>query len=664
MNHTVMIKRSLKTTIFQSLPIATLLLSLSVMPVTVKAEDAVNKLPSLSLYGDSKYSKDFKHFDYVNPDAPKGGTMRMASMGTFDSLNPYIDKGTPAAGLGLIYDTLMTSSADEPFSMYALVAEYAEPAVDNSGITFHLNAKARFHDGQPVTAEDVVYSFELLRDKGSPFYRAYYGDIAKAEALSKRSVRFVFKHNRNPELPLIISQLPVLPKHFWEKESNNFEEGNLTHPLGSGPYKIRSAEPGRSIVYERVADYWGKDLPVNKGRYNVDERRYDYYRDANVSLQALKAGEYDLRFENIARNWATAYDTPAVKKGDLIQESIPTKAPQGMQGFVFNLRRDIFKDVRVRKALNYAMDFQWLNKNLFYNSYTRTQSYFANSDMEATGIPEGKELAYLEPWRDQLPAELFTQPFKLPVTDGSGRIRNQLSEALSLMEQAGWKLENGSLRKNGKPFEFEILLYDSSMEKVALPMKKNLEAMGIDANLRIVDISQYINRLRSFDFDMLVSRIPQSSSPGNEQRDFWGSESADLPGSRNLIGIKNPVVDGLIRELINADSREDLVAAVKALDRVLLWNQYMIPQWYLASNRVAYWKPLKHPLSRPDQEPLYQLDLDSWWIEPTTIRASSDTTADGEEKNEENKGIPLWPVGILLVILFLGWVIRRSKRRN
>ncbi|MGI9279387.1 MAG: extracellular solute-binding protein [Endozoicomonas sp.] len=657
----MMIKRSLKTTVSQALPIATLFLSLSMMPVSVMAEDAINKSPSLSLHGDTKYSKDFKHFEYVNPDAPKGGTLRMGSMGTFDSLNPYIEKGTPAAGIGLIYDTLMTRSADEPFSMYALVAQYAEPAIDNSGITFHLNPKARFHDGQPVMAEDVVFSFELLRDKGSPFYRAYYEDIAKAEALSKRSVRFVFKHKGNPELPLIISQLPVLPKHFWEKESNNFELANLTQPLGSGPYKIRTAEPGRSIVYDRVDDYWGKELPVNTGRYNFDVRRYDYYRDANVSLQALKAKEYDIRFENIARNWATAYNTPAVKKGDLIQESIPTKAPQGMQGFVFNLRRDIFRDVRVRRALNYAMDFEWLNKNLFYNGYTRTQSYFANSDMESTGIPEGKERTYLEPWRDQLPAELFTQPHKLPVTDGSGRIRSQLNEALSLMEQAGWKLQNGALRKNGKPFEFEILLYDASMEKVALPLKKNLEAMGVTATLRIVDISQYINRIRSFGYDMLVSRFPQSSSPGNEQRDFWGSESADLPGSRNLIGIKNPVVDGLIKEVINAGSRPDLVAAVKALDRVLLWNEYIIPQWYLASTRVAYWKPLKHPLNEPDQEPLYQFDLDSWWMEPETIKAA-DPTADSTDKEEESRGMPLWPAGILLLILLLGWFIRRSKR--
>ncbi|WP_172806894.1 extracellular solute-binding protein [Endozoicomonas arenosclerae] len=659
----MMIKNSLKTTFSPALPIATLFLSLTITPVSVIAEDAINKTPSLSLHGDTKYSKGFKHFDYVNPDASKGGSLRMAGMGTFDSLNPYIEKGTPASGIGLIYDTLMTSSADEPFSMYALVAQYAEPAIDNSGITFHLNPAARFHDGQPITAQDVVFSFETLRDKGSPFYKAYYGDIAKAEALSKRSVRFVFKDNRNPELPLIISQLPVLPKHFWEQETNNFELANLNKPLGSGPYKVRSAEPGRSVVYERVEDYWGKDLPVNKGRYNFDTRRYDYYRDSNVSLQALKAGEYDIRYENIARNWATAYDTPAVTKGNLVLEAIPTKAPQGMQGFAFNLRRDLFKDVNVRRALNYAMDFEWLNKNLFYNSYTRTQSYFANSDMEATGIPQGKELAYLEPYRDQLPDKLFTEPHKLPVTDGSGRIRNQLNEALALMEQADWKLESGSLRKNGKPFEFEILLYDSSMEKVALPLKKNLEAMGVKATIRIVDISQYINRIRSFDYDMLVTRFPQSSSPGNEQRDFWGSESADLPGSRNMMGIKNPVIDGLIKNVINAESRADLVAAVKALDRVLLWNEYMIPQWYLSSNRVAYWKPLNHPLSKPDQQPLYQFDLDSWWKEPDNTKATG-PAADSTDKEEAEKGMPLWPAGILLAILILGWFIRQSKRQK
>ncbi len=638
------------------------LLALSLLTTSVVS--LADRLPtelrqaSLSLHGESKYPDNFKHFDYVNPTAPKGGTLKQASVGTFDSLNPYIEKGTSAEGLDLLYDTLMMNSADEPFSMYPLIAQFAEPAEDNSEITFHLNPKARFHDGSQITAQDVVFTFNVLIDKGSPFYRAYYKDVKVVEALSKLSVRFVFSRTDNPELPLIISQLPVLPENYWQRPENNFDTGNLTVPLGSGPYRVLSAEAGREIVYERVKDYWAKDLPVNRGRHNFDLLKYDYYRDANVSLQALKAEGYDLRLEYIARNWATAYKIPAVEDGLLVMETIPSKSPEGMQGFVYNLRKDKFQDINVRRALGYAMDFEWLNKNLFYGSYLRTLSYFENSDMKATGLPEGKELDLLEPWRSKLPAELFSERYTQPQTDGSGRIRNQLSQAIDLMNKAGWSLESGKLQKEGQPFEFEILLFNSSMEKVALPFKKNLETMGVTAIIRVVDLSQYINRLRSFDYDMVVARYGQSSTPGNEQREYWGSYSADQPGSRNYIGIKSPVVDDLIDKVVQAKDREDLVIAARALDRVLLWGNYMIPQWYFPYHRVAYWKPIRHPILKPNQDPLYRFDLQTWWRDPVN---TADSLSKPPEASGKGSVTLFWLGGLFVLILIVGWWVRRKK---
>ena len=427
----------------------------------------------MTMHGEPKYKEGFTSFDYVNPDAPKGGTLKMSSMGTFDSLNPFTDKGTSATGLGYLYDTLMIHSFDEPFSMYPLVARYVERAPDNSSITFHLDPEARFHDGMPITADDVVFSLNILKEKGAPFYRSYYGDIEKAEALSKLSVRFDFKHNQNRELPLIISQLTILPRHFWEKEENDFEAANMSLPLGSGPYRIKSVDSGRSITYERVADYWAKDLPTSVGRYNFDRLQFDYYRDENVALQAFKAGEHNLRFEYVARTWATAYDFPAVHSGKIHMESFPSLSPRGMQGFAYNIRREIFADPKVRKALMPALDFEWLNNNLFYGSYIRSQSYFSNSTMSATGLPEGDELALLEPWREQLPEALFNEPYTVPASDGSGQIRQYLSESLRLLSEAGWNLENGVLKNDkGEPFTFTILLVNASMERVTLPFTR------------------------------------------------------------------------------------------------------------------------------------------------------------------------------------------------
>ena len=619
-------------------------------------------LKALAIHGTAKYAsqdRPFTHFDYVNPDAPKGGDVRMTANGTYDSLNPYIARGTPATWTGLIYDTLMTQSKDEPFSLYPLVAESAEPAADNSQIIFNLNPNARFHDGKTITAGDVKFTFETLTTKGHPHYRSYYGDVARVEVLSPQRVRFVFKHNENPELPFILAELPVLPAHYWQNPENDFESTSLNIPLGSGPYQIAKTDPGRNITYTRKDDYWAKDLPVNRGRYNFGSLHLDYYRDENVALQALTAGKYDLRFEYIARNWATAYDVPAVQRGDLKLENIVTRNPAPVQGFVFNTRRDMFADARVRKALSYAMDFEWLNRNLFYDSYKRSTSYFGNSDMEASGVPTGKELKLLEPWRDQLPPELFTKAYSVPQTDGSGNIRPQLREALPLLEQAGWTLTQGKLLNDkGEQMKIELLLAQPTFERVALPFRKNLEAMGIDMNIRTVDISQYINRTRSFDYDMIVSGYGQSPSPGNEQREYWGSHAANTSGSRNYAGINSPVVDAMIDHVVDARSREELTIAVRALDRVLLWGHYLIPQWYSPYDRVAY----ASKLHRPQSEPLYSTDIFTWWVDDKPQAASAPAepvSSDEQPSSSSNFGLY---GGIALLLLILFGLSRRRKQ--
>ncbi len=631
---------------------------------TTGSEHEVIAKTSLVLHGEAKYgSKPFTHFDYVNPEAPKGGSIRMAASGTFDSLNPYTNKGTPVSGIGLIYDTLMTQSRDEPFSLYPLIAESTEKAPDNSSITFNLNPDARFHDGKPITADDVKYTFELLTRHGHPFYRSYYSDVDTVTVLADRRVKFTFKHSNNPELPFILSELPVLPKHHWELDENDFSSASLHIPLGSGPYQVKSVDGGRSIAYQRVKDYWAKDLPVNRGRYNFDEVSYDYYRDEHVALQALKAGEYDLRYENIAKNWATAYDVPPVHNGELILATIPTRNPAPIQGFAFNLRRDFLQDPLVRKAMGYAMDFEWLNRNLFHDSYLRSTSYFGNSGMEATGIPEGDELKLLEPWRKQLPTELFTTPYSVPVTNGSGNIRPQLKKALRLLKKAGWTLENNKLvNNNGQPLEIELLLGQPSLERVALPFKKNLEQMGIELKIRTVDISQYINRIRDFDYDMIVAGYGQSASPGNEQTGFWGSKAADTKGSRNYMGIKDPVVDAMIDHVIDATSREELTTAVRALDRVLLWGEYLIPQWYYPYDRIAH----SNRLIRPESEPLYSTDIYTWWIDSQPDAATHSFRNNGDASdpagNAENDRSWLYSALILLGLIPV-WIYRRRKNR-
>lgn len=579
--------------------------------VPAHAAAGVIRTHALAMHGAPKYGPDFQHFAYADPRAPKGGEVRLHALGTFDTLNPYTLKGVAAAGLRNLFDTLLAGSDDEAFTEYGLLAETIEMPEDRSWVAFTLRREARWHDGKPVCVEDVIFSLRILKTRGHPFYRAYYANVKAAEKTGPRTVRFTFSGGTNRELPLIIGQMPVLPRHYWE--GRDFAKTTLEPPLGSGPYRIENFDPGRSITYARVKDYWGRDLPVNRGRYNFDRIRYDYYRDQTVALQAFKAGQYDFRLENVAKNWATAYDTPARKAGWLRTEEIPHQRPTGMQGFVFNTRRWFFRDKRVRRALAFAFDFEWTNNHLFYGQYTRTASYFSNSELASRGLPSPEELKVLEPFRGQLPEEVFTEVYQPPSTDGSGRIRANLKQALRLLGQAGWVFKDRRLvyAKTGQPLVFEILLNAPTWERIALPFAKNLERLGIEARVRTVDTAQYQKRIETFDFDMIVDVFPQSLSPGNEQRDFWGSRAADEPGSRNTIGIKDPVVDALINLVITAPDRRSLIARTRALDRVLLWGHYVIPNWHNRTFRVAYWDKF----GRAAVTPKYDLGFSFWWVD-------------------------------------------------
>lgn len=564
----------------------------------------------MALHGDLKYGPDFTHFDYVNPEAPKGGNVRLSALGTFDNLNPFILRGVPPAGIGEVFDTLTAQSADEPFSEYGLIAERMEVAEDNSWVSFTLRPEARFHDGEPITVEDVIWTLETLKQSGHPTYRMYYSDVERAEKTGEHTVRFHFSGNDNAELPMIVGQMPVLPKHYWD--SRDFTRTTNEPPVGSGPYRIARVDVGRSITYERVKDYWAADLPVNRGRYNFDSMRYDYYRDATVAVEAFKAGEYDLRQENIARNWATQYDIPAVRDGRMIMEEIPHEIPTGMQGFFINSRRSMFSDPRVRQALGYAFDFEWTNRTLFNNAYTRTESYFSNSELASEGLPEGPELQILEQFRDQLPEAVLTEPYSPPSVEGANGIRSNLRQALTLLREAGWEVRNNQLihSETGEVMSFTILLDNPSFERVVLPFTNNLKRLGIQANVRTVDTAQYQNRIEDFDFDMTVQVIGQSLSPGNEQRNYWSCAAAETSGSRNYAGICDPVVDALIERVIYADDRDDLVHSTRALDRVLLHGHYVIPHWHLSSFRMVYWDKFERPETPPD----YALGFETWWM--------------------------------------------------
>lgn len=564
----------------------------------------------IALHGGPAYPADFTHFAYINPAAPKGGLVRLGAYGGFDSLNSFIIKGEAADGLGLLYDTLLTPSADEPFSEYGLLAKSIDMPADRSWVAFTLREEARFSDGKPVIASDVVWTFNTLKKEGNPFYRSYYAEVSKAEADGPQRVKFTFAGPGNRELPLIVGQMPVLPEHFWK--ARKFGDTFLDAPIGSGPYAVSRIEAGRSISYTLRPDYWGKDLPVNKGRYNFGTIRYDYYRDLGVMLEALKAGELDFRQEYSARNWATSYDVPAVRDGRLVKEALPSGDPQGMQGFIFNTRRPVFADVRVRQAIALMMDFEWMNANLFYGEYTRSTSYFSNSELASTGLPDAAELKVFEPYRAQLPQSVFTTPFALPQTKGDGNIRPLMTQAVTLLKDAGYTLKDGVMQKEGKPLAFEFLLVQEDFVRVVQPFIRNLERIGIKASLRMVDSSQYQNRLNSFDFDMMVTSVANSLSPGNEQANYWGSAFAAQEGSRNYAGVKSPVIDALIARIIKAEDRPTLVTLCRALDRVLLSGWYVVPQWHLTKYRLAYWNRFSHPA----QIQKYGLGfMDTWWVD-------------------------------------------------
>ncbi|SIO20422.1 microcin C transport system substrate-binding protein [Bradyrhizobium erythrophlei] len=562
---------------------------------------------AMSLFGDIKYPADFKRFDYVNPDAPKGGTVRQILIGTFDNLNLTVAgvKGAIAAPVQLIYESLTTPSLDEVSTEYGALAEVFSHPEDFSSVTYRLRALAKWHDGKPVTPEDVIFSLDAFK-KYHPQYSAYYRHVVKAEKSGDRDIKFTFDAPGNRELPQIVGQLLVLPKHWWEGSDaegrkRDISATTLEKPLGSGPYRIKDFVAGRSIALERVKDYWGRDLSANIGRNNFDELRYEYFRDSIVALEAFKGDQVDWRTENSAKNWATAYDFPAVTEKRVLLEEFPNRSSGIMQAFALNIRRDKFRDPRVRRALNFAFDFQEMNKQIFFDQYKRVSSYFDGTELASSGLPQGKELEILETVRAEVPAEVFTTAYTNPVGGSPEAVRENLREGLRLLKEAGYEIRDRKLveSKTGTQFTVELLNEDPSFERVMLFFKPSLERLGIAVSVRTIDPSQYENRLRSWDFDIVVSSWGESLSPGNEQREYWGSQAADMAGSRNIIGIKNPAIDKLIERVIFTKDRDDLVAATKALDRVLLWNHYVVPQWNYPKVRTARWDRFGQPAEMP-----------------------------------------------------------------
>jgi microcin C transport system substrate-binding protein len=562
---------------------------------------------ALSLFGDTKYPEGFKHFDYVNPNAPQGGTVRQVAFGTFDNFNTVVSgvKGNIAAGTELFIEPLMTPAFDEVSTEYGLLAEAVSFPEDFSAVTYRLRAGARWHDGKPIIPDDVLFSFDALK-KNSPFYGAYYRHVLKAEKTGEREISFTFDGPGNRELPQIVGQLPVLPKHWWEGTDKSGNKRDITQttlepPLGSGPYRLKEFIPGRTLVYEKVDDYWGRDLNVIIGTRNFQTIRFEYYRDSIVALEAFKADQADWRVENSAKDWATAYDFPAVRDKRVVLEEFPIRNIGVMQAFAFNIRRDKFKDARVRRAFNFVFDFEEMNRQIFFGQYRRIASYFEGTELASSGIPDGLELEILQAVKDKVPAELFTKPYTNPVGGNPQNVRNNVREALTLLRSAGFEIRNTKLVNAGsnEPFQVELLVEQPAFERIMLFYKPSLERLGIAVSVRTIDPSQYENRLRQWDFDIIINSWAQSLSPGNEQRGFWGSQAADQPGSRNLIGIKNPAVDALIDRVIFAKSRVELVAATKALDRVLLWNNYVVPQWTYGKQRTARWDRFGHPDTMP-----------------------------------------------------------------
>jgi microcin C transport system substrate-binding protein len=584
---------------------------------------------AIAMHGTPKYPADFKRFEYTSPRAKKGGELKLHSLGTFDSFNGFIPKGHPADHLGLIYDTLMVGSSDEAFSRYGLVAKAIEYPEDRSWAIFHLNPAARFHDHHQVDADDVVFTFHTLIEKGSPHFRIYYKDVDNVIALDKLRVKFTFKPGASKEMPLTVSELPILPKHYWQDK--DFTAASLTAPLGSGPYKIGKFEAGRNITYDLVEDYWGKDLPVRKGLYNYKHITHIYFRDFTIAMEAFKAGVVDVRVERVSKLWATAYTGRAIDEGRLLTEEIEHENPTGMQAFLFNLRNPLFKDRTLRQAMGLAFDFEWTNENLFYGAYKRTQSFFSNSELASSGLPSEAELALLEPFREQLPEEVFTQVYQAPVSGELPNNRINLRKAKNLLDDANYRVEdNQLLTPDGKPVSFEIMLYDTGFKRVINPFIRGLKKLGINAKIRMVDTSQYINRARAFKFDMIVNSTSQSLSPGTEQVSFWHSSSANTSGSRNLMGIKNPVVDSLVEQLINAEDRESLITHTRALDRVLLHNHYVIPHWHINHHRLAYWDKFDRPSITPRYDIGFETGLMSWWIDPRKAKGINRSQVEAE----------------------------------
>ena len=585
-----------------------LILTLAAAPADAQQSSRAH---AIAMHGSPKYGADIAALPYANPAAPKGGAIRTGTVGTFDNFNPFISDGD---GISAGFETLLASGEDEPFTAYAGLAREVEWPDDRSWVIFHLDPAARWHDGEPVTPEDVIFSFEKLTSEGAPFYRFYYAAVTEAEKVGEHAVRFNFADATNRELPLIMGQLPVLAKHDWE--GHDFSKPRDDPPLVSGPYRVRDFVLGRWVESERVADWWARDLPQNRGRHNFDIRRTEYFRDFNLLREIIKGGQIDVLTEIQAKAWEQGYEIDAVAGGHLVKEEIPDERTRGMQAFVFNTRRDIFSDIRVRRALAFAFDFEWTNRTLLFNSYRRATSYWNNSELGSRDLPAGEELRILREHEDALPPELFTQPFTLPVTDGSGRLREQLRDALDLLAQAGWQVrdiggETRLVNGDGEPFEFEVLIVQSDFERLVLPFTQNLERLGIRASVRLVDVSQYIRRRDEYDFDMIVGSWGQSESPGNEQLEFWGSEAAATPASRNLAGVSDPVIDDLIQRVISASDRESLVQATRALDRVLLWGWYVIPQWYVPNTRLLWWNRFSRPALTPEDGPVTAF----WWYD-------------------------------------------------
>jgi len=577
---------------------------------------------ALSLFGSVKYPADFPRFDYVNPDAPKSGVARQIMIGTFDNFNPVVAgvKGSIAGAVGLIYEALMTPAEDEVSTEYGALAEAVSHPEDFSSVTYRLRPQAKWHDGKPVTPDDVIFSLDSFK-KHHPQYSAYYRHVVKAEKAGERDIKFTFDAPGNRELPQIVGQLTVLPKHWWEGTDSegrkrDISATTLEKPLGSAVYRIKEFEPGRSVALERVKDYWGRDLNVNIGRNNFDELRYEYFRDSTVALEAFKADQVDWRTENSAKNWATAYDFPAVTEKRVLLEEFPNRSSGIMQGFALNIRREKFSDPRVRRALNFAFDFEEMNKQIFFNQYKRIGSYFDGTELASSGLPQGRELEILETVRAEVPAEVFTTPYANPVGGNPDAVRENLREGLRLLKEAGYEVRDRKLEdtRTGTQLALELLGEDPSFERVMLFFKPSLERLGMAVSVRTIDPTQYENRLRSWDFDIVVSSWGESLSPGNEQREYWGSQAADMAGSRNIIGIKNPAIDKLIDRVIFTKDRDDLVAATRALDRVLLWNHYVVPQWNYPKVRTARWDRF----GRPTELPKYGLSgfPSLWWFDP------------------------------------------------